>query len=109
PCMEELVAHESTGLRAPARDAAAFAVAIARLARDRDLLERLGAAARRFAVDRFDVGLRAAAYQQLYARWRELYRPRPASIARSFGSRLDRPWLPNSLVRLVRAVTRPSR
>jgi glycosyltransferase involved in cell wall biosynthesis len=105
-CMEELVEQGRTGLRAPARNAAAFAEAIASLSRDRDLLEGLSVAARRCAVERFDVRARAGSYQELYARWRELYRPRPASVTRSFGSRLDQPWMPNPLVRLVRTVMR---
>jgi glycosyltransferase involved in cell wall biosynthesis len=109
PCMEELVEHGRTGLRAPVRDPPAFAAAIAQLARDRDLLEGLSAAARQCAVDRFDVRARAGSYQQIYARWRELYRPRPASVSRSFGSRLDQPWIPNSFVRLVRAAIRSTR
>jgi glycosyltransferase involved in cell wall biosynthesis len=109
PCMEELVEDGRTGLRAPVRTPAAFADAIARLARDRDLLEGLSAAARQCAVDRFDVRARVGPYQQLYARWRELYRPRPASVSRSFGSRLDQPWMPNPLVRLVRTVIRSAR
>jgi hypothetical protein len=91
------------------RDPAAFAAAIAKLAHDRDLLEGLGAAARQCAVDRFDVRARAGSYQEIYARWRELYRPRPASVSRSFGSRLDQPWMPNPLVRLVRTMIRSAR
>lgn len=109
PCMEELVEDGVTGLRAPARTPPAFAEAIAALAGDRDRLETLSAAARQCAVDRFDVCARAGAYQQLYARWQELYRPRPASVLPSFGSRLDRPWLPNSIVRLVRTALRSTR
>jgi glycosyltransferase involved in cell wall biosynthesis len=109
PCMEELVEHGRTGLRAPVRDPAAFAAAIAKLARDRDLLEALSVAARQCTVDRFDVRARAGSYQEIYARWRELCRPRPASVPRSFGSRLDQPWIPNSFVRLVRSAIRSVR
>jgi glycosyltransferase involved in cell wall biosynthesis len=108
-CMEELVEQGRTGWRAPVRTPAAFADAIAGLARDRDLLEAMSAAARQCAVDRFDVRDRAGSYQQIYARWRELYRPRPASVSPSFGSRLDQPWIPNSLVRLVRSALRSAR
>jgi glycosyltransferase involved in cell wall biosynthesis len=109
PCMDELVEHGRTGFRVPVRTPAAWADAIARLARDRDLLEVIGAAARQFAVDRFDIRARAGAYQEIYARWRELYRPRPASVSPSFGSRLDQPWIPNSFVRLVRSALRSAR
>jgi glycosyltransferase involved in cell wall biosynthesis len=109
PCMEELVEHGHNGLRAPVRTPAAFAAAIAGLALDRDLLEAMSAAARQCAVDRFDVRARTGSYQQIYARWRELYRPRPASVSSSFGSRLDRPWIPNSFVRLLRSAIRSAR
>jgi Glycosyltransferase len=108
-CMEELVDHGRTGLRAPMRTPAAFADAIVTLARDRDLLEAISAAARQCAVDRFDVRTRAGAYQQIYSRWRELYRPRPVSVFPSFGSRLDQRWIPNSFVRLVRSALRAAR
>jgi glycosyltransferase involved in cell wall biosynthesis len=109
PCMEELVEHGRTGLRAPVRTPAAFAEAIAGLAQDRDRLEAMSAAARQCAVDRFDVRDRTGSYQQIYARWRELYRPRPASVSSSFGSRLDQPWIPNSFVRLLRSAIRSAR
>jgi glycosyltransferase involved in cell wall biosynthesis len=109
PCMEELVDHGRTGLRATVRTPSSFANAIAGLARDRDRLEAMSAAARQCAVDRFDVRARAGSYQRIYARWRELYRPRPASVSTSFGSRLDQPWLPNPLVRLVRTAIRSAR
>jgi glycosyltransferase involved in cell wall biosynthesis len=109
PCMEELVEHGRTGLRAPVRTPAAFADAIAGLAQDRDLLEAMSAAARQCAVDRFDVRARTGAYQQIYALWRELHRPRPASVSSSFGSRLDQRWIPNSFVRLVRSAIRSAK
>jgi glycosyltransferase involved in cell wall biosynthesis len=109
PSMEELVDNYRTGLRASARTPAAFAEAIAGLALDRDRLEALSAAARQYAVDRFDVRERAGAYEHLYAQWQSLYRPRPTPISRSFGSRLDQPWLPNPLVRLVRTMIRSAR
>jgi len=109
PCMEELVEHGRTGLRAPVRTPPAFAEAIAGLARDRDQLETISATARQCVVERFDVRARVEPYQRLYARWRELYRPQPASVFPSFGSRLDQPWIPNAVVRLVRSAIRAVR
>ena len=108
-CMEELVDHGRTGRRAPVRNPAAFADAIAGLHRDRDCLEMMSVAARQCVVDRFDIRARAGSYQQLYARWRELYRPRPASVSPTFGSRLDRPWIPNPVVRFIRTAIRSAR
>jgi hypothetical protein len=69
----------------------------------------MGAAARQLVVDRFDIQARTMAYQALFARWRELARPRPIAPVKSYGSSLDRPWLPNPLVRLVRTALRAVR
>jgi glycosyltransferase involved in cell wall biosynthesis len=106
PSMAEIVDHGRTGLAVDVGDVDAFADAIAHLDRDRRGLETLSVAARALAVERFDIRQRAAAYQQLYSRWRELYRPRPAVAPVSYGSRLDQWWLPNPLVRLVRSTLR---
>jgi glycosyltransferase involved in cell wall biosynthesis len=97
----ELVEPGRTGYRLPVGDAAAFAHAIAALASDRGRLEQMSRAAHDLAVSRFDPVSRAAAYQALFARWRELRRPwRPAPLP--YRTRLDRPWLPNAVVRRVR-------
>ena len=69
----------------------------------------MSAAARQLVVERFDIRERATAYQVLFALWRDLYRPRPALPVTSYGSRLDRPWLPNPVVRLVRTAMRAAR
>ena len=63
----------------------------------------------RMVADRFDIRDRAADYQALYARWRELYRPLGAGAHLHYGSRLDQPWIPNPLVRLVRTAIRSAR
>jgi glycosyltransferase involved in cell wall biosynthesis len=90
-------------------DVGAFADAIAGLDRDRTRLEAMSAAARQTVLDRFDVRDRVAAYQSLYARWEELYRPVAGARHLQYGSRLDHPWIPNPLVRLVRTAMRASR
>jgi glycosyltransferase involved in cell wall biosynthesis len=51
PGCREVVRHEETGLRVPARDAAALARALRRLIEDEPLRRRLGARARRAAVE----------------------------------------------------------
>jgi glycosyltransferase involved in cell wall biosynthesis len=102
PSMTELLDGGRTGVSAPVGDAALFARAIGALARDRDRLETMSRAARQLAIDRFDIRARAASYQQVYGRWRELYRPRPASPTRVYGSRLDQRWIPNAAVKLIR-------
>jgi len=109
PGMVELVGGDRPGFRVPLDDARSFAAAIGGLARDRDRLESMSAAARQLVVERFDIGTRALAYQTLFASWRDLYRPRPALPVAAYGSRLDRPWLPNPVVRLVRSALRATR
>jgi glycosyltransferase involved in cell wall biosynthesis len=109
PSMTELVDGERTGFRVPADSPRAFADIITAMSRDRDRLEQMSAAARQLVVDRFDVRARTAAYQSLFARWRELARPRPPAQVTSYGSRLDQRWMPNPLVRLVRTALRAAR
>jgi len=102
----EIVADDACGERPPVGDVRAFAAAIARLDRDRPRLAVMRAAARLEVERRFDIRDRVADYQALYARWRSLYRPHGAGSHLTYGSRLDRPWIPNSLVRLVRSTIR---
>jgi glycosyltransferase involved in cell wall biosynthesis len=105
----DVLDDQVNGERPPVGDVPAFAAAIARLDRDRPRLESMGARARRDVERRFDIRDRVADYQALYARWRELYRPHGAGSHLTYGSRLDRPWMPNPLVRLVRTAIRSSR
>jgi len=109
PSMRELVDGVTTGLRAPVGDVGQFTQAIATLSRDRERLEAMSGAARALVLARFDIAARAPAYQDLFARWEELRRRRPAVPPRSVGSRLDRPWIPNAVVRLVRSAMHPLR
>ena len=105
----EVLDHQINGERPPVGDVAAFAAAIARLDRDRGRLESMGARARQDVARRFDIRDRAADYQAVYARWREWYRPHGAGSHLTYGSRLDQPWMPNPLVRLVRTAIRAAR
>jgi glycosyltransferase involved in cell wall biosynthesis len=98
----EIVDAGVTGFRPAVGDVAAFAGAIARLHADRGLVDAMSAAARGAVAARFDIHDRVADYQALYARWRDLYRPLVGPGYLQYGSRLDRPWIPNSLVRLMR-------
>jgi glycosyltransferase involved in cell wall biosynthesis len=105
----EVVTSSQIGERPAVGDVAGFVDAIAALDRDRPRLTAMSAAGRASIVERFDIRDRAADYQALYARWRELYRPVAGRHHLQYGSRLDRPWLPNSLVRLVRSAVRAAR
>ena len=102
----EVVDGGVTGLLPEVGDVEGFADAIARLSQDRALLERFSAAGRQLVTERFDVRDRVKDYQALYARYAELYRPLPPDAALQYGSRLDQPWMPNTLVRLVRSALR---
>ncbi|HKB13756.1 MAG TPA: glycosyltransferase family 4 protein [Vicinamibacterales bacterium] len=103
------VVDASNGLRVPVGDVRGYADAIASLDADRVRLDALSAAARRAVVARFDVRNRVADYQALYARWRDIYRPMTPGRHLQYGSRLDNPWIPNPVVRLVRTAIRAAR
>jgi glycosyltransferase involved in cell wall biosynthesis len=105
----EVVDEGVGGERLPVGDVRAFAGAIARLDRDRGRLEAMSAAARQAVASRFDIRDRVAGYQALYARWQELYRPLAPGSHLQYGSRLDQPWIPNPVVRLVRSAIRSAR
>ena len=49
----------------------------------------------------------ASRYEELYAEWPKLCRAKPRGGKLPYGSRLDKPWIPNPLVRFIRERTRP--
>lgn len=79
-----------------------FAEAIMKLDCDRDRLEMMSARCRELVVQHFDIRERVKSYQRLFACWRELRRDRPAKLILPYGSRLDKPWIPNAFVRVLR-------
>jgi glycosyltransferase involved in cell wall biosynthesis len=103
------IVDSTSGVRVAVGDVPAFAAAIAALAADRGRLETLSASARRAVVERFDIRDRAGDYQALYARWPELYAPIAPGRHLQYGSRLDQPWIPNTVVRIVRSTLRAAR
>jgi glycosyltransferase involved in cell wall biosynthesis len=102
----DLVTHGATGMLPAVGDVEGFARAIGEIAADRTGLERMSAAARRAVEEGFDIRDRVKDYQALYARYAELYRPLAPDAAIQCGSRLDRQWIPNPLVRLIRSTLR---
>lgn len=102
----EVVDSGITGFRPAVGDVAGFAAAIRALDNDRNRLETMSRAVRQVVTAHFDIRERVGGYQALYARWRELRRPRPAHVPLPYGSRLDQPWLPNMLVRAARSAQR---
>jgi glycosyltransferase involved in cell wall biosynthesis len=97
----EVVIPGRTGYRVPVGDSTGFAEAIAFLHRDRDELQRLSESVRALVSTRFDARKNAAAYEGLFADWERLRRPRMKTRV-PYGSRLDRPWIPNPIVRAIR-------
>jgi len=104
--VRELVERGVHGLLPPAGDVEAFAAAIASLHERRDRLDAMSAAARERIEREHDIRRRAADYQALFSRHRSLRRPRPADSPLPYGSRLDRPWIPNAAVKAVRTMVR---
>lgn len=98
----EVVTSGVTGFTPEVGDIAGFAAAIAELAANRDRMETMSQAVRALVVSQFDIRERVAEYQSLFARYRELRRPRPANIKLHYGSRLDNPWIPNAVVFPIR-------
>ena len=64
----ELLTDDQTALLVPPRDPSRLAAALARLAEDAPLRDKLGAAAHRRALEEFHVTTMLARYQNLYAR-----------------------------------------
>jgi glycosyltransferase involved in cell wall biosynthesis len=102
----EVVDPGVSGYRPRVGDIGGFAEAIAALDRDRARLEMMSGAVRDVVATRFDATERIAGYQQLFARWQELKRPRPVRPRLFYGSRLDQPWMPNVAVQLIRSALR---
>ena len=102
----DVVTDGVDGVMPAVGDIDGFAAAIAQLADHRDRLETMSRAARRTVESRFDIRERVKDYQALYARYGELYRPLAHDAELQYGSRLDQPWIPNPVVRLIRSTLR---
>ncbi len=102
--IRDIVEHGRTGFLPRPGDAAAFAAAIGLAVSDGRRFEEMSRAAQEAVDERFDARRRAADFEALLAQWPRLSRPRPEHVALHYGSRLDQPWLPNALVKTLRAV-----
>jgi hypothetical protein len=103
------VHNGATGYRIPPGETNAFAAAILRFAQDREHLEQAGGAMRALVSRDWDIERNAAGYERLLERHAELRRPRSAARILPYGSRLDKPWIPNAMVRAVRTLGRRNR
>lgn len=95
------VVGDDSGIRVPMGDCNAFAAAIVALAREPGRLEAMSLAAR-IQAERFRIEDRVQGYLELFCQWREFSRPWSGAMNLIHGSRLDQPWIPNSLARLLR-------
>ena len=102
----EVVKEGTTGYRPRAGAEEEFAKTILELDADRERLETMGSACRKLVIQQFDIHERVRGYQALFAEWRALRRDRAPALRLPYGSRLDKPWLPNGLVRLFRFSSR---
>jgi glycosyltransferase involved in cell wall biosynthesis len=102
--VRDVVDPGENGFLVPVGEPTRFAEAIATLARDRALLERASTAAAARVRARFDVKDRARAFFDLLRDLCESPRAARPGLRRG-PSRLDRPWLPNPLVRAIRRMT----
>jgi glycosyltransferase involved in cell wall biosynthesis len=100
--ISEVVHENVTGYKLAAFDVNAFAQAILELDSNRDRVSEMGRRARALVSEKFDIRERVNDYQSLFARWRELRRNRPKDLVLPYGSRLDKRWIPNGVVRLFR-------
>ena len=97
----EVVIPGRTGYRVPIGDSTGFAEAVAALHENREELQRLSESVRALVSATFDARKNAVAYEALFADWERLRRPRVRTRV-PYGSRLDRPWIPNTVVRAIR-------
>jgi glycosyltransferase involved in cell wall biosynthesis len=103
----EVVENGVTGYRPEPGDIAGFVDAIASIAAHRTALEAMSGAVRALVAGRYDANVCTGRYQDFYARvmaGRKPWTRRPLP----YGSRLDRPWIPNAVVQMVRRMTVPS-
>ncbi len=106
--VRELVDDGVHGFTPAVGDVAGFANAIRALHLDRARLEAASAASCARARRDYDIRDRVRDYQRLFARHHDLRRPRSAAARLPYGSRLDRAWIPNTAVRIMRTIMRRS-
>ena len=101
----DVVTPDKTGYRVPMNDVDGFAAAIAALDCTRGALSVMSRAIKRHVADNFDIHQSTLAYERLFSKWNRLRRSRTQYRHVPYGSRLDRPWIPNAIVRAIRKAT----
>ncbi|MFM9840706.1 MAG: glycosyltransferase family 4 protein [Cyclobacteriaceae bacterium] len=95
------IVNDEIGFTPEINDNIAFADSIARLHFDRDILNSLSNNCRSKIISQFDVRKTASDYFDLFLRYKEFYRDKKIRKAK-VGSRLDQPFIPNKLTKLIR-------
>jgi glycosyltransferase involved in cell wall biosynthesis len=97
------IVKEDIGFALPVDDNGAFAAAIDRLYRDRDLLERLSKNVRKKAVEQFDIKKTSREYFSKFSAYGELFKSKQLK-KEPFGSRLDHPLIPSIVTKTLRTL-----
>ncbi len=101
--LRELIRNGVNGYLCEMDNNVAFAEKIALLYRDRDLLSSLSRNARADVVAGYNVLLQSPKYQDLFKTLAgSKGNPVHHGVKKKLGSRLDQPWLPNSIVKILR-------
>ncbi len=104
--VRELVHTGETGFRCPPDDPAAFAGYIEKLHLQRDLLEQMSQKAYESVRTGHNAEIQSPRYQELFTKVAaSAGPPRHHTVKKKLGSRLDQPWLPNSIVKFLRKVS----
>ncbi len=97
----ELV-NTDNGYIVPLDDAKEFAAKITILNENRSLLQEKSNNAMKFVHSKFELKQNMTAYHELFKRYSELKTIKPNINRKIFGSRLDKFWIPNFVVRIIR-------
>lgn len=89
----------------PLDDNNAFANAIADLYADRDKLKRMSINCRNKIIAEYELSKTAGKYHELFSRYKEFYKQKKIK-KQKVGSRLDHPYLPETVTKLLRKYTR---
>ncbi len=100
---DELVIEGETGFRFEPENAVGYADRLQKLQVDRDMLRQVSLNARKRADLLFNPQKNLEKFHQV---WRSCQVRKPSQIRKVYGSRLDKPWLPNFLVAAIRNCNR---
>ena len=104
--IREVILDAETGFRCRMNDNEAFAGQIEKLHFDRELLDKMSRKARETIYAGYNAEIQSPKYQELFNRTADSPGPpRHHAVKKKLGSRLDQPWLPDSIVKFLRKVS----